>query len=67
MDKKEAIAWLNGERSMANLIPQGPLDTWQIRIAEADLYMIQQAYWVLKAHIELLEQQEVHINASLSD
>lgn len=50
MDIEEARAWLNGERSMANIIPQDPFETWQVRIAEADAAMVQQAYWVAKAH-----------------
>ena len=53
MNYEEAIAWLNGERSMTSLISQDPLETWEVRIAQADLAMIQQAYWVVKAHQEL--------------
>ena len=54
MTVKEAHEWLNGKRSMTNLIPQDPLATWQVRIAEADAAMRQQAYWLLKAHNESL-------------
>ena len=52
MEYKEAIAWLRGERSMCNIIPQDPFETWQVRIAEADAAMTQQAYWIVKAHKE---------------
>lgn len=48
----EASEWLRGTRSMCNLIPQHPLETWEVRIAEADAAKIQQAYWILKAHKE---------------
>lgn len=49
MNKEEAIEWVRGNLSMTNIIPQEPLGTWLIRIAEADAAMTQQAYWVLKA------------------
>lgn len=52
MDAKEAREWLLGERSTANIVPQGPFETWVVRIAEADAAMMQQAYWILKAHAE---------------
>ena len=59
MDKEEAIAWLKGERSTCNTIPQDPYETWQVRIAEADAAMIRQAYYTLRAHAEgLLKEQE---------
>ena len=54
MDLQEAKEWLLGRRSMTNIIPQHPIETWAVRIAEADLYMIQCAYWILKAHNEWL-------------
>jgi hypothetical protein len=50
MTKEEAIAWLTGERSMTNMIPQDPFDTWQVRIAQADAAMYKQAYWILRAY-----------------
>ena len=50
MDHKEAIDWLKGNRSMTNIIPQEPFETWQVRIADADAAMMQQAYWIVKAH-----------------
>ena len=53
MNFKEAIEWLKGERSMCNNVPQEPFETWQVRIAEADAAMVQQAYWVVKAYDEL--------------
>jgi hypothetical protein len=52
MNQQEAWEWLAGNRSMNNVIPQDPLDTWQVRIAQADAAMVQQAYWVMKAHKE---------------
>ena len=53
MDIEEAKAWLKGERSTTNIIPNDPEGmTWEVRIAQADAAMFQQAYWVLKAHKE---------------
>ena len=54
MNYEEAVEWLNGNRSMTNIIPQDPFETWQTRIAEADAAMTQQAYWIVKAHNEKL-------------
>jgi hypothetical protein len=48
MTLEEAIEWLNGKRSMTNMIPQEPFETWLIRIAQADAAMTEQAYWVAK-------------------
>jgi len=53
MNFEEALEWIRGSRSMCNIVPQEPFETWQVRIAEADAAMIQQAYWVIKAHDEL--------------
>jgi len=53
MDLKEAIEWLHNKWSMTNIIPQYPLETWQVRIAEADAAMIQQVYWIVKAYEDL--------------
>lgn len=59
MDLEEALAWLRGERSLTNMIPQHPLETWQVRIAEADAGATQQAYWTVKAYREgLLASKE---------
>jgi hypothetical protein len=52
MNYEEALAWLNGERSMQYNIPMDPLETWQVRVAQADAAMAQQAYWFVKAHKE---------------
>ena len=52
MKLTEARAWLAGERSMANMIPKHPSETWLVRIAQADAAMVQEAYWVLKASSE---------------
>ena len=56
MDIAEAIDWLDGNRSMTNIIPQEPFETWQVRISQADAAMVQQAYWVVTA------QEEFKIN-----
>ena len=59
MNKKEAIAWLTGERSMTNNIPECPFETWVERTAKADAAMTETAYWVLRAHTEgLLPESE---------
>ena len=52
MSYKEAIEWLQGNRSTTNSIPQDPIETWQGRIAEADAALTQQAYWIVKAYTE---------------
>jgi hypothetical protein len=52
MDIMEAKEWLAGKCSMTNIIPQEPLETWEIRICQADAAMTQQAYWIVKAHSE---------------
>jgi hypothetical protein len=52
MDTEEAKGWLRGNRSMTNIIPHDPVETWQVRIAKADAAMMQQAYLVLKAYKE---------------
>lgn len=58
MDRTEAQEWLRGERSMTNIIPQDPFETWLVRVAQADAAMIAIAYWVAKAHGEGLLQPE---------
>ena len=54
MNYEEAIAWLNGERSMCNTFVQSgcAMDSANLLIAQADAAMVQQAYWVVKAHKE---------------
>ena len=52
MNLKEALEWLNGNRSMTNTIPSDPFETWQVRIAQADAAMTQQAYWTARWHKE---------------
>jgi len=52
MTYEEAVAWLNGERSWTNAIPQHPIETWTVRAAEADAAAVQEAYWVYRAHTE---------------
>jgi hypothetical protein len=47
---EEALAWLRGERSLTNIIPPEPeRESWNVRIAQADAAMTQQAYWIVKA------------------
>ena len=53
MNVREAEDWLEGGRSMINLIPSGDVETWQVRVAQADAAMVQQAYYIVKAHREL--------------
>lgn len=52
MTYDEALAWLRGQRSMTNIVPQPPIETWLVRIAEADAAQTQQAYWTIKAYTE---------------
>lgn len=49
MTPEEALQWFNGTRSMVNLVTCDPISTWQERIEAANVVMLQQAYWVLKA------------------
>jgi len=59
MDLEEAREWLNGSRSMCNLVAQHPFESWQVRIAQADAAMVKQAYWIVRAHKEgLVERGE---------
>jgi hypothetical protein len=50
MDYEEAKAWLAGQRSMNNLVPQYPMETWLVRVCQADAAMAEQAYWVARHH-----------------
>jgi hypothetical protein len=52
MDLTEALAWLSGERSMTNIIPQHPIETWTARIDYADANATKQAYWIAKAYAD---------------
>lgn len=52
MTYEEAIEWIKGERSLTNIIPQEPFESWNVRIVQADTSMVEQAYWVLRAHKE---------------
>jgi hypothetical protein len=52
MTVREAEDWLDGNRSMMNLIPSSDFETWQVRVAQADAAMMQQAYYIVKAHRE---------------
>ena len=62
MNYEEAVEWLEDKRSMTNIIPQEPLETWQVRIAQADAAMVEQAYWVIRAHIEFNKTIKENIN-----
>jgi hypothetical protein len=50
MNLEEAEEWIQGKHSMCNLVPREPFETWQVRIAQADAAMLEQAYWILKAY-----------------
>ena len=54
MHYEEAVEWLKGLRSEVNNITCDPLETWQVRIAQADAAMTQQAYFIVKAYKEAL-------------
>ena len=56
MTKEQAIEWLRGIRDMGNLVTHEPHNTWNVRVEQANAAMLQQAYWVLKAHKEGLLQ-----------
>ena len=58
MNHEEAKAWLRGERSTTNMIPNHPYETWRERIARTDAAMIERAYWIVKAHKEGLVSQK---------
>jgi hypothetical protein len=55
MTPEEAKEWIKGKRSSVNMIPTEPFETWNLRIAQADAAMMEQAYWILRAHKEKLE------------
>ena len=57
MTHKEAQEWLAGRRSWTNNIPQEPIETWMVRIEQADAAAVQRAYWIAKAHKEGLVQE----------
>lgn len=63
MNKDEAMEWLAGERSMVNLVPVEPLETRDIRIAQAEAAKCEQAYWVLRAMKEDLLNNGGYNNA----
>ena len=52
MNYDEALAWLRGERSMTNNIPSDDLETFALRVAQADAACTLQAYFIVKAHKE---------------
>ena len=54
MNIHEAKEWLLGNRSSVNTLTQDPMETWETRIAATDAAMVQQAYWIVKAHREFL-------------
>jgi len=56
MNEQEALEWMRGERSMCNIIPQDPLETWAVRTAVADAAKQEQAYWVLRNARETAQQ-----------
>lgn len=50
MTYEEAVQWLLGNRSLANLIPSG--DMYIVHLAQADAAMMQAAYYIVKYHHE---------------
>lgn len=59
MDINEAKEWLKGNRSMCNCLSSSDPDLGQVRTAQIDAAMMEQAYWVLRASKEgLIENQE---------
>ena len=59
MTIREAEDWLEGNRSMGNMIPANDFDTWQVRVAQADAAMMQQAYYIVKAAREKEGAKEI--------
>lgn len=57
MTHQEAIEWLSGTRSMECAIPEAPIDTYAVRVAQADAAMIVTAFFILKAHADGLIPQ----------
>jgi len=53
MKHEEAIAWIKGERSGVNMIPQYPIETFDVRVAQYDAAWTEKAYWILRAHQDL--------------
>ena len=58
MNYQEAVAWMNNGRSTTNTIPQDPFETWQVRVAQADAAMLEQAYWVIRHEREFKDKSE---------
>jgi len=50
MPLEEAIEWLEGKRSMVNMVPVADNATWNVRIAQANAAMMQMAYCVWMYH-----------------
>jgi len=38
---------------MANIVPMNPVETWAIRIEQANVAKFEQAYWILKTYKEM--------------
>jgi hypothetical protein len=61
MEYEEAIEWLKGKRSTCNLYYEsaGADENAELLSTQADAAMMQQAYFVLKAHSEnLIDNKE---------
>ena len=52
MTHEEAVEWVRGNKSWVNLIPNEPIDTRDGRVAQADAFTIQLAYWIVRAKKE---------------
>jgi len=57
MNYEEALAWLRGARSMTNIATRTPVGTFLGRVAMADAFMCEQAYWIVRAYREKLVTQ----------
>ncbi len=59
MTPEEAHEWLRGLRSWTDVVPQHPLETWMVRVAEADSSSMKEAYWMARAHREGLVPEDI--------
>lgn len=52
MSYEEALAWLRGERSVINYRKVGGEPESDVRVAQEDAALTEQAYWIAKARSE---------------
>ena len=60
MDINEAREWLKGNRSMTNMVPIHPRETWTARIGQADAAAMQEAYWFVRGHAILANEPDYY-------